>query len=235
MKILPGLLVLVSCATVQPRAVRPPLKPLEQVLAQAEVAPCTAGLHPIPATVIDVGTLKHVPYQSFSNGTVELNAYGDPDHLAALEVGTASIDAALRVCLAGFLAEQLTHASDQQAARAQSVEVGALKTGRVLIEVTPPEASDAYGAWWVTYEVPSVLRTSSADPGELQALTSSASDWTPPPPPPSARTAPTVVISAPPYSGVPSYSSYRPRGGPVYVHGYVRKNGTYVAPHTRRR
>jgi len=24
-------------------------------------------------------------------------------------------------------------------------------------------------------------------------------------------------------------------GGPVYVHGYTRANGTYVAPHTRRR
>ena len=30
-----------------------------------------------------------------------------------------------------------------------------------------------------------------------------------------------------------SASSYTPRGGPVQVRGYYRKNGTYVRPHTR--
>jgi hypothetical protein len=31
------------------------------------------------------------------------------------------------------------------------------------------------------------------------------------------------------------YGAQTTTGGPVYVHGYTRANGTYVAPHTRRR
>ena len=42
----------------------------------------------IPATVIDVGDFKNVPYKSFRvNNEVELNIYGDPENPAGVELG----------------------------------------------------------------------------------------------------------------------------------------------------
>jgi hypothetical protein len=44
--------------------------------------------HQIPATVIDTGVMKNVPYQSFRCGSdYEVNVYGDPDAPAAIEIG----------------------------------------------------------------------------------------------------------------------------------------------------
>src|SRR4029078_2219364 len=45
-------------------------------------------LHAIPAIVVDVGTLKHVPYKSHRVAAdCELNVYGDPTHPVCVEVG----------------------------------------------------------------------------------------------------------------------------------------------------
>src|SRR5205085_823918 len=46
------------------------------------------GPQQIPATVIDVGILKHVPYLSYRVGNDrELNIYGDPASPACIEIG----------------------------------------------------------------------------------------------------------------------------------------------------
>ncbi len=47
-----------------------------------------ADLHQIPATVIDRGNLRNVPYKSLrAGGDYEINVYGDPDSPAGFEVG----------------------------------------------------------------------------------------------------------------------------------------------------
>jgi hypothetical protein len=92
----------------------PRLQPLENIIANAEQFPCAAGLHSIPATVVEVGVFANVPYQSFSNGTVEVNAYGDPGDLVGLEAGTQTQDPALQQCLIQFVAAQTLSASDRQ-------------------------------------------------------------------------------------------------------------------------
>ena len=81
-------LVVMGCSHRQPVARAPAAQPqppriqtLEVVLGSAEQFPCTAGLHAIPATVVEIGVFGNVPYQSFSNGNVEVNAYGDPNDL----------------------------------------------------------------------------------------------------------------------------------------------------------
>lgn len=111
-------LLSLGCAS-QQQAVRPSASPpriqhLDAVLAAAEQYPCVAGLHPIPATFIDNGVFAEVPYQSFSNGNVELNAYGDPANLVGLEAGTRNEDAATQQCLVQFIAAQTLSQLDQQ-------------------------------------------------------------------------------------------------------------------------
>jgi hypothetical protein len=49
--------------------------------------PWGKGLAQIPATYIDNGAQKDVPYQSFAVGDYEVNIYGDPDDPACIEVG----------------------------------------------------------------------------------------------------------------------------------------------------
>src|SRR5687767_12058850 len=51
--------------------------------------PWSGELRQIPATVIDKGVLKNVPYMSHKSGNYEFNLYGDPDEPAAIEIGIA--------------------------------------------------------------------------------------------------------------------------------------------------
>ena len=66
----------------------------------------------IPATVIDSGDFKNVPYKSFRvNQDIELNIYGDPENPVALEVGIYGRRAKLerlRRLLRSYLAGYLT-------------------------------------------------------------------------------------------------------------------------------
>lgn len=225
-------------------------KSLEVILANAEQTSCTQGLHPIPATVIDVGVFKNVPYQSFSNGLVEFNAYGDPNHLVAIEAGTKDESAKLKGCLVSFIAMQARAPRDREqvliAMRGRTVTPDGL-----VIETTEPNEPDAYGAWWLSLEAMSQVSDATASNGEVTAMSSSAVDWAvvgPPPPQytneasnnsvePRAASNQTYVPprTQPSTSTYRSSSSYRPSGGRVYVHGYTRKDGTYVRSHSRRR
>src|SRR6185503_12027580 len=47
--------------------------------------PWSGQLRQIPATVIEKGILKNVPYMSHKSGNTEFNLYGDPDEPAGLE------------------------------------------------------------------------------------------------------------------------------------------------------
>ena len=50
--------------------------------------PWATNLTPIPATVIDKGILRNVPYTSFHCGSdYEVNIYGDLEHPAGIEIG----------------------------------------------------------------------------------------------------------------------------------------------------
>jgi hypothetical protein len=49
--------------------------------------PWITSLRQIPATVVDKGVMRNVPYLSFQSGDYELNVYGDPDNPAGVEIG----------------------------------------------------------------------------------------------------------------------------------------------------
>jgi hypothetical protein len=157
-------------------------------------------LQQIPATVIDKGPLRHVPYLSYSGDDVEFNVYGDPDAPACLELGTSSGDAsrrtACRHALRGLLASSLDRGI------LEKMTSGKQTVGGLTFEITPEAAPDAYGKWWVSVYDLKRLDSSRASETELKTI---------------AGPRPTGGDAA----------KARP-GSTIYVKGYYRKDGTYV-------
>ena len=108
----------------------------------------------IPATVIDVGDFINVPYKSFRvNNDVELNIYGDPENPVGVELGIygpRSADKRLRKNLRGYLAGFLTTREEIAALYSLGLNKGITQAGNLTLEITPKNAPDAYGAWWVS-------------------------------------------------------------------------------------
>ena len=225
-----ALLLLSGCARRQvvTRAPPPPpsIQKLDAVLAAAESYPCVAGLHSIPATVVDIGVFGNVPYQSFSNGTVEVNAYGDPDDLVGLEAGTQTEDPALQQCLIQFIAAQPLSPADQQRVQRMTPAPYLDQQPNLSVEVTPKEGADAYGAWWISLERPEAITYAKAPPEEVQQVTTTQAQWAPAPPTYYRRSARVYV----PYR---TYYRPRPPSIRVYVPGFRRSGGVYVHPAVR--
>ena len=59
----------------------------DKVIQIAASKPWLAGLSQIPATGIDKGVLRNVPYKSYRAGDYEVNVYGDLDKPACVEIG----------------------------------------------------------------------------------------------------------------------------------------------------
>jgi hypothetical protein len=212
----------VGCSSRQRVAERPQLpprvQPLETVLSNAEQWPCLQGLHEIPSTVVDVGDFRHVPYESFSNGNVELNAYGDPSNLVGLEAGTRTEDPSLQQCLIQFVAAQTLSEQDRNWVLRFTPSPALDRMQGLSAEVTPSNAPDAYGAWWISLEMPENLANARASAEELAVISQPHAQWAPPPPTYYRRPARTYV----------RYPTYRPVGVRVYVPGFVRPHGVYV-------
>jgi hypothetical protein len=215
----------------------------ERCVEAAIRKPYFSEIQAIPATVIDKGVLKYVPYMSFKSGNYELNIYGDPATPACIEIGVTGdllrSEQAKKNCIA-FMRSVLTQKQDQEVIGSLKL----LKDSKVVygmtFEITPETAEDAYGGWWVSVYDEKALDKSRASDKELAAITVRKSE---------IRSAGTGKSKD---SGkaenvardegedwksddlryartVPGESG----GGLVYVRGYSRKDGTYVRPHTR--
>lgn len=109
----------------------------------------------IPATAIDNGVFKNVPYISFrANQFYELNIYGDPDDPAGIEVGVygplRSSESEHKI-LRQFMGSYLTTNDEIKTLYSMNPKGDLKKVGPVTIEITPPDAPDAYGAWWISF------------------------------------------------------------------------------------
>ncbi len=115
----------------------------------------------IPATVIDNGEYRNVPYLSFRiNGDVELNIYGDPDDPAAVEVGVYGArrnNKQLQTMLRQYLAGYLTTRDEIGALYQIPLSGGERRAGEMRLSISPPDAPDAYGAWWVGVSNPAAV------------------------------------------------------------------------------
>ncbi len=109
----------------------------------------------IPATGVDNGVFKNVPYISFrANQFLELNIYGDPDDPAGIELGVygpqRSAEETHKI-LRQFLGSYLTTTDEIRALYALNQKGDTQKVGSITLEITSPDAPDAYGAWWISF------------------------------------------------------------------------------------
>jgi len=111
------------------------------------------SLQQIPATTIDSGLLKNIPYLSFRiNEQSEFNVYGDPHDPVAIEFGmygrqrrSSKYQQIIREFLAGHL-----HSREEIAALySLDLRGDEERAGRLAFKIIPPEQADAYGGWWI--------------------------------------------------------------------------------------
>lgn len=136
--------------------------------------PWAAGLRQIPATVIDKGVLRNVPYMSHKSGDTEFNLYGDPDQPASLEIGVTRdllrSDSARKECVE-VMAALLSDPKDVETLRSLGLAPGKKERDGLTFEITPETAEDAYGGWWVTVYDAKALDAARATDEELKAIT----------------------------------------------------------------
>jgi hypothetical protein len=128
----------------------------------------------IPATLIDNGEFKNVPYKSFRvNDSIELNVYGDPENPAAIELGIFGWKSGLpklRKTLRGYLAGFLTTRDELAKLYSLNLNGGLAESGALTMEITPKDAPDAYGAWWVSIYNKKQLDDARLDDAEYDRL-----------------------------------------------------------------
>jgi hypothetical protein len=130
-------------------------------------------LRQIPATVIDKGILKNVPYMSHKSGNYEFNLYGDPDDPAGIEIGVTKdllkSDAAKKECLDVVVA-LLSDAKDAAALKSLDLKPGKTERDGLTFEVTPETAEDAYEGWWISVYHTKLLDEARATEEELKRI-----------------------------------------------------------------
>lgn len=133
------------------------------------------SLRQIPATHIDNGYLKNVPYLSFRiNDYIEMNIYGNPDDPAAIEFGVygklASNDK-MRRTLRSFMVGFLSSRKEVGAIYSIPFTGGQKSAGDFRIRITPASAPDAYGAWWICLYNPKTLEDARVGDAEYAKAT----------------------------------------------------------------
>jgi len=220
-----------------------------------------SNLKQIPATVIDKGVLRNVPYISFRCGEdYEINIYGDPDHPAGVEAGVYRKlveDGPARMNCLEFVGALLGRPVDKEVVRGLDIKKDLKTSDGLQLEITPPTAEDAYQGWWVSAYDESKLNVARASDAEMKRISVAKSDATKAADPtrtPSAWTAGELNLARPSTTGsylappvsetartapetpiysTPTYSPARTGGGSVYVRSYTRKDGTYVSGYSR--
>ncbi|HLF93139.1 MAG TPA: hypothetical protein VJB14_06745 [Planctomycetota bacterium] len=146
----------------------------DRCIEVAAARPWAGDLRQIPATVVDKGVLRNVPYMSHKSGLYELNVYGDPDEPACLEIGVTGDllknDAAKKECLE-VMAALLGDAKDVAVLRSLNLGTGKQERNGLTIEITPETAEDAYGGWWISVYDTKLLDEARATEEELKRIT----------------------------------------------------------------
>jgi hypothetical protein len=213
----------------------------EKMLAAAQYVAPEEWMQ-IPATVIEEGILRNVPYRSYRAGKLELNIYGDLAAPAGVEIGIygSNTSSPFKRRLIAFISE----VTGAEFPESFNIEEDKKRLGLIDYEVTPPTAPDAYGGWWISAYDMTRLETARVADNEMNEITirraeiadetkkverqRQSTDWT-------AQDLARAVrpTQTQPSRGSSAYSSYST--GRVWVKGYTKKDGTYVGPHSRGR
>jgi hypothetical protein len=189
---------------------------MSAVVKAARAQPWGADLKQIPATVIEVGELASVPYLSFAGTDVELNVYGDPEKPAGIEVGTKSDSPETRAAVKAFIAGLLNETDRKPL---DTIPEGQEVTADgMTLEITPPTATDGFGAWWVTASHPVGIQSARASVGEMNEMAlASDEDFN----------AAVAIPDVGTHPGFFKYQRFRPSGKRVYATSYFKKDGVY--------
>lgn len=220
------------------------------MVERAGTQPWSSSVRQIPATVIDTGVFRNVPYLSFRcNADYEINIYGDPEQPSGIEIGCyrslLQKPESKENCIA-LIAELMRREDLKGAVKSAKRNKDLVEIKEWTVEVSPPEGSDSYGGWWVSVYSEKVLDSQRASAQEMAHLSvarsqltsrgDGSSGWSSQDlrfaRPQAAQPTPPVSQVAPVTGGT---ASSNPGAGRVYVSGYTRKNGTYVHAHSRRR
>jgi hypothetical protein len=226
----------------------------EATIEKAAARPWAGDLHQIPATVIDKGILKYVPYMSHKSGRYEINIYGDPDKPAGLEIGIyqdlLKSEEVKKECLE-FMTGLLGDPKDAETLRSLNLAKDKKEREGMTFEVTPETAEDSYGGWWVSVYDVKELDAARATEEEIKKITEDeddirkdeeeeakkkpASRAAPAKPGPTAGTPPRQEViyiwRTPDLHQARPVKTHRAGGGRrVYVRGLHRRGGVYVRP-----
>ncbi len=135
------------------------------------------GLKQVPATMIEAGIWKNVPYVSFRcrSGGYEVNIFGDLNNPAAVQIGAMSYlsqDPAARSNCVNFICSVLVSADARKMVRSLDWNLKDSKknAGMTFQTILPGEWS-SYGGWWVSVYNDSALANAQASETELLAIT----------------------------------------------------------------
>jgi hypothetical protein len=212
--------------------------------------PWATNLEQIPATVIDNGMFRYVPYLSFRCADdYEVNVYGDLSQPAGIEVGTYRkllTDFNAKTNCLKLVTAALGQTADKEIISSLNLEKDQKVSAGLTLEITPPTDPDAYNGWWISVYDEAKINKARASEDEMKRISVSKQElarqaqvigsWTKEeaqkarlyyPPQPTQN-----ISTAQDSSSTYTSSSYS-GGGSVYVRGYTRKDGTYVQPYTR--
>jgi len=187
-----------------------------------------AKLTPIPATVVDKGILRNVPYTSFRcGGDYEVNIYGDLENPSGIEIG-----------MYHKLLDDASASSGDLISNAEVVRVidgvslvwrnGPTSGGMVKLADLPEDLRIRFGYDPVKTQAADKLEKENREHWHQEAQVAAQA----------AQVSQAAAAQYTPSSYFsPGYSDYSSGdysgGGSVYVHGYFRSNGTYVNAYTR--
>lgn len=137
------------------------------------------GLQQVPATMIETGPWKNVPYVSFrcAAGGYEVNIFGDLNRPAAVQIGAMSYlhdSASAKSNCVNFICSVLANAPDRKTVRALNFDQKDVqKTGGMTFQTILPGEWGSYGGWWVSVCNDDSLANAQASEAELLAITQS--------------------------------------------------------------
>jgi hypothetical protein len=150
----------------------PSAKDLVRLLSRQ---PWGSNLRQIPATVIDKGILRNVPYVSFRCGDdYEINVYGDLDRPAGIEAGIYQKlldDPTAKSNCVKLVAALLGESGNKEIVQGLAPEKDVKTREGMTFEITPPSAEDAYMGWWVSVYSDKQLNLARASAEELKQIT----------------------------------------------------------------
>lgn len=133
-----------------------------------------ADLTPIPATVVEKGMFRNVPYVSFRcSDDYEVNIYGDLKEPAAIEAGVYRKllnDKAAKLNCINFIRSILGETEDKEMLQQLSRDKDLKVRNGLSFEITPPTDEDAYQGWWISAFSEKKLNNSRASAKELNDI-----------------------------------------------------------------